>query len=79
VTAGIRLPAKFLSDLLFGTMDFGRLETTHTRALAWLLSGREATAMKCEVFAGWTATGRGDIIESGTVTVFEDTLNDPGR
>ena len=26
---------------LFGTMDYGRLETAHTRALAWLLGDRE--------------------------------------
>jgi hypothetical protein len=26
---------------LFGTMDYGRLETAHTRALAWLLNDRE--------------------------------------
>ena len=26
---------------LFGTMDYGRLETAHTRALAWLLGKRE--------------------------------------
>jgi hypothetical protein len=26
---------------LFGTMDYGRLETAHTRALAWLLDKRE--------------------------------------
>jgi hypothetical protein len=26
---------------LFGTMDYGRLETAHTRALAWLLSHKE--------------------------------------
>lgn len=26
---------------LFGTMDYGRLETAHTRALAWLLDDRE--------------------------------------
>ncbi len=26
---------------LFGTIDYGRLETAHTRALAWLLNARE--------------------------------------
>ncbi len=26
---------------LFGTMDFGRLETAHTRTLAWMLGDRE--------------------------------------
>ena len=26
---------------LFGTLDYGRLETAHTRALAWLLGDRE--------------------------------------
>jgi hypothetical protein len=39
-----RLPADdpLLSPVsLFGTMDYGRLETAHTRALAWLLGDRE--------------------------------------
>lgn len=27
---------------LFGTMDYGRLETAHTNALAWLLDPRKA-------------------------------------
>jgi hypothetical protein len=39
-----RLPADdpLLSPVsLFGTMDYGRLETAHTRALAWLLGDQE--------------------------------------
>src|SRR4051812_25456169 len=47
-----RLLANYLAQLpaddpllnpvsLFGTLDYGRLETAHTRALAWLLGDRE--------------------------------------